>query len=129
MRGIGKATLRLLARISFFVVFLPPAIAPAQQLDAQTANTGQDFFRPPKNLFQLMYEYRTAPGSGSTPGSIETVTTDSLNLRLDHRIDLSQQSLLALRSDLPLLAKNPITSANPFGDYLYGAGDVDAQAV
>ena len=76
-----------------------------------------------------MYETKTAPGSGSAPGSIDTVTTDTLNLRLDHRIDLSQQSLLALRSDLPLLAKNAVTSSNPDGDYLYGIGDADAQAV
>jgi hypothetical protein len=129
MRVIAIATLRLFARVAFLVVSLPPAIATAQQADAQVANTGQDFFRPPKNMFQLMYEYRTAPGSGSTPGSIDTVTTNTLNLRLDHRIDLSQQSLLALRSDLPLLAKNPITSGNPGGDYLYGVGDADAQAV
>ena len=76
-----------------------------------------------------MYGYRTAPGSGRSPGSIDTVTTDTLNLRLDDRIDLSQQSLLALRSDLPLLAKNPITSSNPDGDYLYGIGDADVQTV
>jgi hypothetical protein len=128
MRRIGIVTL-LLARVSLFVVSLPPTIAAAQQVDAQVPNTGQDFFRPPKYLFQSMYEYRTAPGSSSTPGSIDTVTTDTLNLRLDHRIDLSQQSLLALRSDLPLLAKNPITSSNTDGDYLYGVGDADVQAV
>jgi hypothetical protein len=34
-----------------------------------------------------------------------------------------------LRGDLPMLAKNPITSGNPNGDYLYGLGDADAQAV
>jgi hypothetical protein len=37
--------------------------------------------------------------------------------------------LIALRSDLPLLAKNPITSSNPNGDYLYGLGDADTQAI
>ncbi len=37
--------------------------------------------------------------------------------------------MLALRSDLPLIAKNPISSANPEGDYLYGVGDADTQAV
>jgi len=72
-----------------------------------------------------MYDYKTAPGNGATPSSF----ADTLNLRLDHRIDFSQQSLLALRSDLPLLAKNPISSSNPDGDYVYGIGDVDAQAV
>jgi hypothetical protein len=113
------------------VAALDPTVAAAQQPDArdQPPNTGQDFFRPPSNMFQLLYDYKTAPGSGAAPGSLATVTTDTLDLRLDHRVDLSQQSMIALRSDLPLLAKNPITSSNPNGDYLYGIGDVDAQAV
>ena len=113
------------------VVALNPGGAAAQQLDArdQPPNTGQDFFRPPSNMFQLLYDYKTAPGSGAAPGSLATVTTDTLDLRLDHRVDLSQQSMIALRSDLPLLAKNPTTSSNPNGDYLYGIGDADAQAV
>ncbi|MDE2285637.1 MAG: hypothetical protein KGK33_13580 [Hyphomicrobiales bacterium] len=89
----------------------------------QAENTGQDAFRPPANLFQLLYGYQTAPGSGGS-----TVTTDRLNFRFDHRIDLSPQSLLVLRTDLPLLAKNPMNSSNPSGDYLYGIGDADAQA-
>ena len=112
-------------------VTLRPTIATSQEANApdQVPNTGQDFLEPPKNLFQLMYAYRTAPGSGSTSGSVVNVTTDTVNLRLDHRIDLSQQSMLALRSDLPLVAKNPITSSNPDGDYLYGVSDADTQAV
>lgn len=135
-RIVKAAVLRPLSRLLagaclLGVVALHPGIGAAQQLDArgQAPNTGQDFFRPPPNMFQLLYEYRTAPGSGAAPGSLATVTTDTLNLRLDHRVDLSQQSMIALRSDLPLLAKNPITSANPDGDYLYGIGDADAQAV
>ena len=64
-----------------------------------------------------------------TPGSIATVTTDQIRLRLGHRIDLSQQSLLVLRSDLRVVAKDPITSSIPNGDYLYGLGDSDIQAV
>jgi hypothetical protein len=36
--------------------------------------------------------------------------------------------ILALRSDLPLLAKNPFSSSNPDGDYLRGVGDADVQA-
>jgi hypothetical protein len=95
---------------------------------SQTANTGQDFFKPPQNLFQLTYEYKTGPGNGSVPGTLDTVTNDLINLRLDHRIDFSERSLLALRSDLPLLAKNPFSAANPDGDYVYGVGDADAQA-
>jgi hypothetical protein len=125
--NIGTLTSRLLVSgLLLGLIILEPSTAASQQSNAasQAPNTGQDFFKPPANLFQLLYGYRTAPGSGDA-----TVTTDTLNLRLDHRIDLSQQSVIALRTDLPLLAKNPITSANPDGDYLYGIGDIDAQAL
>ena len=76
----------------------------------------------------MMTYYRTAPGSGSTKGSITNVTTERLNLRYDHALDLAPMWILALRSDLPLLAKNPISSSNPDGDYLHGVGDADVQA-
>ncbi|HXX04015.1 MAG TPA: hypothetical protein VEJ37_06740 [Xanthobacteraceae bacterium] len=115
---------RTLLPVVFFAVCLAPAIAHAQGAATQSANTGQDFFRPPQNLFQLTYGYQTAPGSDAT-----TVTTDTLDLRMDHRFDLSQQALIVLRGDLPLVTKNPISSSNPGGDYLYGIGDADAQAV
>ena len=95
----------------------------------QNANTGNDLFRPPANLFQMMYDYKTAPGSGSAPGSTRDVTTETLNLRMDHSLDLAPQWILALRADLPLLAKNPLSSSNPDGDYLSGIGDADIQAV
>jgi hypothetical protein len=113
------------------LITLKSADALSQESSApdQLPNTGQDFFKPPQNLFQLLYSYKTAPGNGETPGSIATVTTDTVDLRLDHRVDLSQQSLIAFRTDLPILAKNPITSDNPNGDYLYGVGDADGQAV
>jgi hypothetical protein len=99
----------------------------AQPAD-QNGNTGNDVFRAPANLFQMMDQYKTAPGSGSTPGSVREVTTDTLNLRFDHSLDLAPQWILALRTDLPLLAKNPITSDNPYGDYIQGVGDADVQA-
>jgi hypothetical protein len=105
------------------VMHAPTAVAQGTAAPSQAENTGQDVFRPPQNLFQLLYGYQTAPGSGGT-----TVTTDTLNFRFDHRIDLSQQSLVVLRTDLPLLAKNPMTTSNPGGDYLYGVGDADSQA-
>ena len=113
------------------IVTLRPTIATSQQANAQDQDPAAavDVFRPPKNLFQLRYEYLTAPGSGSTPGSIATVTTDQIRLRLDHRIDLSQQSLVVLRGDLRIAAKDPITASNPNRDYLYGLGDTDIQAV
>lgn len=115
---------QIVVGVSFAFLTLRPTIAASQEANApdQGQNTGQDFFKPAQNLFQLTYGYRTA-------GSVATVTTDTINLRLDHKIDLSQQWMLALRSDLPLVAKNPITSSNPDGNYLYGVGDADTQAV
>jgi hypothetical protein len=113
------------------VLALRPDVATAQVAASpdQNANTGNDLFRPPPNLFQMMYDYKTAPGSGSTPGSTRDVTTETLNLRMDHSLDLAPSWILALRADLPLLAKNPLSSSNPDGDYLSGIGDADVQAL
>jgi hypothetical protein len=106
-----------------------PAVVAAQQISAQAQaeNTGQDFDRP-LNMFQLRYEYKTAPGSGSEKGTLSTVTNDIVTLRGDHRIDLTPQWAVGLRTDLPFLAKDPISSTNPSGNYLYGVGDADFQA-
>jgi hypothetical protein len=107
---------RLLASsLGAALVIFNPGGAASQQIGVpvQVPNTGEDFFKPPANMFQLLYGYSTAPGSEGA----------------DHRLDLTQQSLIAFRSDLPLLAKNPITSGNPNGDYLYGLGDADTQAI
>lgn len=106
-----------------------PSVPVAQQASSQdeAENNGQDFIRP-LNLLQLRYEFRTAPGSGSEPGTIRQVTSDIVTLRADHRVDLVPQWELGLRADLPFLAKNPISSDNPSGDYRYGVGDVDFQA-
>jgi hypothetical protein len=114
----------------FAGMILLPTVAVSQDASSrdQSGNAGEDFFRPPANLFQMMEQYRTAPGSGSTKGSLRDVTTETLNLRYDHALDLAPRWILALRSDLPLLAKNPITSSNPDGDYLHGVGDADVQA-
>jgi hypothetical protein len=111
-------------------MILRPTVAVSQEASSrdQSANAGEDFFRPPTNLFQFMYQYRTSPGSGSTKGSIRDVTNETLNLRFDHSLDLAPMWLLALRTDLPVLAKNPISSSNPNGDYLQGVGDADVQA-
>jgi hypothetical protein len=44
-------------------VTLRPDCAAAQaSSQGQDANTGNDLFRPPANLFQMMYDYKTAPG-------------------------------------------------------------------
>jgi hypothetical protein len=125
----------MMARVlaaSFLLAFaMLPSVAAAQAASSQreSDNTGNDLFRPPANLFQMMDEYKTAPGSGSTPGSTRDVTTETLNLRMDHSLDLAPLWILALRADLPLAAKNPITSDNPGGDYVGGIGDADIQAV
>jgi hypothetical protein len=87
-----------------------------------------DFFRPPPNLFQAMTEYKTAPGSSSTPGSTREVTTETFNLRYDHAFNLASGWILATRTDLPLLAKNAISDSNLNGDYVRGIGDADVQA-
>jgi hypothetical protein len=79
-------------------------------------------------MFQLRYEYETAPGSGSEKGTISTVTSDIVTVRGDRRIDLTPQWAVGLRTDLPFLAKNPISSDNLSGNYLYGVGDADFQA-
>ena len=91
-------------------------------------NAGEDFFRPPANLFQVNTQYRTAPGSGPN-GTIVNVTTGTIDFRYDHALDLAPMWILALRSDLPVLAKNPFSSDNPDRNYLYGVGDADVQAV
>jgi hypothetical protein len=111
------------------VLTLRSTVAASQEAPAQTqnANAGDDLFKPPPNLFQMMYRYQTAPGSGSAPGSIREVTTDTLNLRMDHSVNLAPQWILALRTDLPLLSKDPVMSSNPDGNYLQAIGDADFQ--
>jgi hypothetical protein len=99
----------------------------ASSANASADNNGQDFTRP-QNLFQLRYEYRTAPGSGSVPGTLRTVTTDSVILRADLKFDIAPQWTLALRGDLPFVDRNPITADNPLGEFVDGLGDADAQA-
>jgi hypothetical protein len=48
---------------------------------------------------------------------------------MDHSLDLAPMWILALRADLPLLAKDPISSSSPDGDYLNGVGNAEVQAV
>lgn len=71
--------------------------------------------------------YRTAPASGSN-GAITNATTGTSNFRYDHAVDLAPTWILALRSDLPVLAKNPFSLSNPNGDYMVGVGDANVQA-
>jgi hypothetical protein len=92
-----------------------------QETGAEELNNDGDFTRP-LNLLQLRFEYSTAPGIP------RQVTSDILTLRADRQISLATDWQLALRTDLPFVAKNPITSDNPDGHFLYGLGDADAQA-
>jgi hypothetical protein len=55
----------------------------------------------------LRYHYETAPGSGSAPGTIRTVTTDRVVLRSDVKFDIALQWTLALRGDLPFCRQKP----------------------
>jgi hypothetical protein len=110
---------RTLFGACLIAIIVRPTVAASQETSSQdqsATNDGNDFFRPPSNLFQMMNQYKTAPGNGSAPGSTREVTTETLNLRMDHSWDLAPQWILALRTDLPLLAKNPISSTNPDGD-------------
>ena len=141
MYGIGQTIRHWLAILVVSAVAF--AVFASNQLKAQQAsassnpqdtaastsgeNTGQDFTSP-ENLFQLRYQYKTAPGTGSVKGTIRTVTTDTLYLRSDFTFDLSSPWKVVFRSDLPFVAKDPISSDHPSGDYLYGMGDVDFQA-
>jgi hypothetical protein len=94
---------------------------------AATENNGEDFTRP-LNLFQVRGEYRTAPGGGSEPGSIRTVSTEETVLRSDLKFDIAPQWTLALRGDLPFVGKDPISADNPSGEFVDGLGDADVQA-
>jgi hypothetical protein len=118
-RGFGGCAGSVL--LSVLLLATPAASQTTSQNLVQ--DTGApDFFRPPPNMFQAMTEYKTAPGA------TRDVTTETFNLRYDHAFDLSSGWILATRSDLPLLGKNPINARNPSGDYLYGVGDADTQA-
>jgi hypothetical protein len=129
--------MRLAARLACVAAFALIAVskASAQQSQPPTQppagvaaeNNCEDFTRP-QTLLQLRYLYQTAPGSSTVPGTFRTVTTDSLILRSDAKIDFAPQWTLALRGDLPFTAKNAITSADPTGGYVYGLGDADVQA-
>jgi hypothetical protein len=80
-----------------------------------------------QRLLQLMYQVKTAPGT-NLDGNPVTTTTDTWKLRADETFSLGKQWSLALRGDLPFLAKDKYTDSNPNGDFLYGLGDVDVQA-
>jgi hypothetical protein len=91
-----------------------------------TDNNGQDFTRP-ENLFQIRNLYQTAPGNGSVPGTLRTVTTDMTILRADGVIALMRQWTIALRGDLPIVVRNPLDADNPSGENIGGFGDADVQ--
>ncbi len=81
----------------------------------------------PRNLLQLQYELKTAPGTDLN-GNPDTVTTETLKLRGDLSVNLSSQWQIVFRGDLPVLAKNPVSDSNPDGGFIGGVGDADIQA-
>jgi len=135
-RTIQKSLAVLVASALALGIFAPNEVK-AQQASASGGpngaqdtgqdNTGQDFTSP-QNLFQLRYQYKTAPGTGSVNGTIRAVTTDTLYLRSDFTFDLGSPWNAVFRTDLPFVAKNPISSDHPSDDYVYGVGDADFQA-
>jgi Putative MetA-pathway of phenol degradation len=100
---------------------MSPASQEFANAQEQADYNGDDATRP-LNLLQLRYTYKTAPGT------TRTVTTNTLTLRADRRIDLSPDWQLAFRTDLPMLATNPITPDNPGGEFRSGMGDAEFQA-
>ena len=129
-RDAAVVIVRAIFGACLVAIILRPGVAASQEASPhdQGANAGEDFFRPPINLLQLMTQYKTTLGSGSTPGTFVNVPSYTLNFRYDHAIDLAPMWILALRSDLRAVAKNPVSSTNPNGDYLVGMGDADVQA-
>ena len=55
------------------------------------------------------------------------MTTDTFKLRGDYAFDLSPDWQFVVRGDLPYLAKDPVNSVNPDGEFIYGLGDADVQ--
>jgi hypothetical protein len=122
----------------FAAAALQPGIAAAQQAPNSAANLGPLTLSPnqaaepagdalsPQNLLQLMYQYKTAPGTGPN-GAPDTVTTETVKLRGDLSIELGSQWQLVLRGDLPYLAKNPFSDTDPDRAFIYGVGDADIQ--
>jgi hypothetical protein len=94
----------------------------SQDTKNQPENNGEDFTRP-QNLIQLRDSYETSPGTA------REVDRDTFTLRADRYFDLASKWRLALRVDVPFVAKNPINSENPDGDFIYGLGDMNTQAV
>jgi hypothetical protein len=110
-------------------------LSPLPTLGALTLSPNQDQgsepigdVLTPQNLLQLEYQAKTAPGK-NLDGEPDTVTTQTTKLRGDLSVGLSSQWQLVFRGDLPYVAKDAVSDNNPDGDYLYGWGDADIQAV
>jgi hypothetical protein len=105
----------------------PSPAPPGANTGVAVENNDQDFTRP-ENLFQLRNILQTAPGSGSIPGTIRTVTTDTTVLRSDYKFNIAPQWTMAFRGDLPFVVKDAVTADDPGGAYVGGLGDADVQA-
>ena len=125
--GCAAALLALPTAVALAQQAAPPGPAGVQASSEDLGGGPTGDALNPQNLLQLFYSVKTAPGSGPNE-TIRTVTTDTFKLRGDTRIDLGSGWQLALRGDLPYLAKDPVNSSNPDGDFLYGFGDADLQA-
>jgi hypothetical protein len=137
----GAPHRRLLSYALSACALLPPTVSAAQQAAPALPSPGPLPLTPntdqgggpagdplnPQNLLQFMYQVKTAPGTDAN-GAPDTVTTDTWRLRGDLSVNLDAQWQLVLRGDLPYLAKDAASDSNPNGAFLYGLGDVDAQA-
>jgi hypothetical protein len=104
-----------------------PAVSAGQDASNQDQGAGPEGdVLNRQRLLQLMYQVKTAPGT-NLDGNPVTTTTDTWKLRGDVTFPLNSQWSVALRGDLPYLAKDKYTDSNPNGDFLYGLGDADIQ--
>ena len=98
------------------------AVSQNANSSAATENNGQDFTRP-QNLLQLRYIYQTAPGSGSEPGTIRTVTTDREVLRSDLKIDVARNGHSPCAA-ICRLWKETHHSRQSDGEFIGGLGNI-----
>jgi hypothetical protein len=123
---------RLFVRSLAALVALQPTLGLSQEAPAVVSSQDQGAgpegdVLTAQRLFQLLYQVKTAPGTDLN-GNPVTTTTDTWKLRGDLTLPLSSRWDLALRADMPFVAKDKYTDSNPNGDFLYGLGDADVQS-
>jgi hypothetical protein len=90
-------------------------------LEDQNYAPETDFLRP-QNLVEISPLYNLSNGSPRDTNAYR------LRLRADRKFSIDNQWTLGFRTDARFESKNPISAANPAGDFVSGIGDVDFQA-